>query len=255
MTSVPAKLSSSNKPQKAVIKNGDKSAVFLLDAIGLNIRLTFLDTACYTSGARSFVKEAQNNMSIVNSSRIVAIGASTGGIEALEQVFSRLPASIPPILLVVHLPKGFTKLYAARLSASYNYIFKEAQTGDEVVGGQVLIAPAGKHMRVKSERGRLIVECMEGDKVQYVIPSADVLFESVANVVGNRSVGVILTGMGADGARGLKKMRECGAVTIGQDRETCVVYGMPKVAIEIGAVEHILPIYQVADKIISLARL
>ena len=193
-------------------------------------------------------------MSIINSSKLVAVGASTGGIEALEQVFTRLPSSIPPILLVVHLPIGFTRLYAARLSSSYNYAFKEAQTGDEVVSGQVLIAPAGKHMRVKSEFGKFVVECLEGAKVQYVIPSVDVLFESVAKVAGSRAVGVILTGMGADGARGLKKMRECGAATIGQDRETSVVYGMPKVAYEMGAVEHVLPIYQVADKIISLAR-
>ena len=217
-------------------------------------RLTIRVFACYTNSVRSFVKEAHENMSNI-SSKIVAVGASTGGIEALEQVFSRLPGVIPPILLVVHLPKGFTKLYAARLAASYNYIFKEAQTGDEVVGGQVLIAPAGKHMKVKSEFGKLVVECFEGEKVQYVIPSADVLFESVAKVLGSKSVGVILTGMGADGARGLKKMRECGAATIGQDRETCIVYGMPKVANEMGAVEHVLPIYSVAEKIISLARL
>ena len=194
-------------------------------------------------------------MSISNSSKVVAIGASTGGIEALEQVFSRLPAIIPPILLVVHLPLGFTKLYSARLSATYRYVFKEAQTGDEVVGGQVLVAPAGKHMVVKSERGKLVVDCYEGEKVQYVIPSVDVLFESVAKVLEDKAVGVILTGMGADGARGLKKMRECGASTIGQNRETCVVYGMPKVAKDIDAVEHVLPIYEVAGKIMSLARL
>ena len=194
-------------------------------------------------------------MSIINSSKVVAVGASTGGIEALEQVFSRLPAIIPPILLVVHLPMGFTKLYAARLTASYNYTFKEAEAGDEVVGGQILIAPAGRHMAVKSERGKLLVDCYVGEKVQYVIPAVDVLFESVANVLGSRAVGVILTGMGADGARGLKKMRESGAATIGQDRDTSVVYGMPKVAKEMGAIEYVLPIDQVADKIISLARL
>ena len=194
-------------------------------------------------------------MSIIYSSRVVAIGASTGGIEALEQVFSRLPEVIPPILLVVHLPMGFTKLYAARLSSTYSYRFKEAEAGDEVVRSQVLIAPAGKHMIVKSENGKLVVDCFVGEKVQYVIPAADVLFESVAKVVGDKAVGVVLTGMGADGARGLKKMRESGARTIGQNKETCVVYGMPKVAYEVGAVEHVIPIYLVAEKIISLARL
>ena len=193
-------------------------------------------------------------MSIENIGRIVAIGASTGGIEALEQVFSRLPEFIPPILLVVHLPNGFTKLYVARLSASYSYDFKEAVTGDTVERGRVLVAPAGQHMIVNLDRGKLVVECFTGEKVQYVIPSADVLFESVAKVVQDKAVGVILTGMGADGARGLKKMREGGASTIGQDRETCVVYGMPKVAAEMGAVEHVVPIYHVAEKIMSLAR-
>ena len=194
-------------------------------------------------------------MSIINSGKVVAIGASTGGIEALEQVFSRLPGIIPPILLVVHLPIGFTRLYSARLEASYNYNFKEAETGDAVVDNQVLIAPAGKHMVVKPEQGKLVVDCYVGEKVQYVIPSADVLFESVAKVYCDKAVGVILTGMGADGARGLKKMRECGASTIGQNKETCVVYGMPKVAKEMGAIEHIVPIYEVAGKIMSLARL
>ena len=194
-------------------------------------------------------------MSILKSSKVVAIGASTGGIEALEQVFSRLPNKIPPILLVVHLPIGFTKLYATRLSTSYSFIVKEAASGDEVVEGQILIAPAGKHMIVKKELSRLVVHCYSGEKVQYVIPSADVLFESVAKEVGDKSVGVVLTGMGADGARGLKKMRDIGATTIAQNKETCVVYGMPKVAKELGAVEFVLPIFQVAEKIISHSRL
>ena len=185
--------------------------------------------------------------------KIVAVGASTGGIGALEQLFSQLPLQIPPILLVVHLPAGFTRLYAGRLSASHGYDFKEAETGDEVVRGRVLIAPAGKHMTVKQVGSRLFAECFVGEKVQYVIPSADVLFESVADTAGEEAVGVILTGMGADGARGLKKMRESGARTIGQDRETSAVYGMPKVAYEIGAVELVLPLDKIAEKIASLS--
>lgn len=189
----------------------------------------------------------------MGSGRIVAIGASTGGIDALTHVFSGLPERIPPILLVVHLPAGFTKLYAARLTTTYKFQIKEAESRDEVVAGRVLIAPAGRHMAVRPEGGRLLVDCFVGEKVQYVMPSADVLFESVAKFVGKAAVGVILTGMGADGAQGLKKMRESGASTIGQNRETCVVYGMPKVAAEIGAVEHVLPLDMVAKKIMELA--
>ena len=184
--------------------------------------------------------------------KAVVIGASTGGIEALENVFSSLPKDIPPILLVVHMPVGFTRLYAARLEASYSYTFKEAETGDELLDGRVLIAPAGRHMKVVSDRGLLSVECFFGEKVQYVIPSADVLFESVAKVLQSQAVGVILTGMGADGARGLLKMKESGAQTIGQDRETCVVYGMPKVAAELGALTHVAPITKVSENIMSL---
>lgn len=184
--------------------------------------------------------------------KVVVIGASTGGIEALEQVFSRLPLSIPPILLVVHMPVGFTRLYAARLQASYTFAFKEAESGDDIEDGRVLIAPAGRHARIVSDRGKLVTECYHGEKVQYVIPSADVLFESAANVLQSQAIGVILTGMGADGARGLLKMREAGAQTIGQDRESSVVYGMPKVAAEVGAVMHVEPITKIAEKIMSL---
>ena len=184
--------------------------------------------------------------------KAVVIGASTGGIEALENVFSRLPKEIPPMLLVVHMPAGFTKLYAARLEAMYKFSFKEAETGDELVDGRVLIAPAGRHMQIVSSRGALTVDCFFGEKVQYVIPSADVLFESAAKTLNANAIGVILTGMGADGARGLLKMKESGAQTIGQDRDTCVVYGMPKVAAELGALTHVVPIVKVAEKIMSL---
>jgi len=183
------------------------------------------------------------------SSKVVAIGASTGGVEALETLMARFPMNIPPVVLVIHMPVGFTKLFAARLDTLLKYTVKEAQTGDILTRNQILIAPAGKHMKVVNKDGRLVVECFVGPKVQSVIPSADVLFESVAENIRHNAIGVILTGMGADGARGLLKMREKGAVTIGQDRETSAIYGMPKVAFEMGAVQYQLPLGKIADKI------
>jgi len=181
--------------------------------------------------------------------KVIAIGSSTGGVGALDVVLSQLPAAPPPTLIVQHMPPGMTKLLAARLNNSFPFDVKEADTGDALKKGLVLIAPAGRHMKVVDKAGKLMVECFVGPKVQYVIPAADVLFESVASLVGRNGIGVILTGMGADGAAGLKKMREAGAVTIGQDKETCVIYGMPKVAFEMGAVQHQLPLNSIASKI------
>lgn len=185
-------------------------------------------------------------------SKIIAIGASTGGVEALEKVLSRFSANIPPIVLVIHMPLGFTKLFAARFNDKMSFAVKEAQTGDNLQNGLALVAPAGEHMEIFNNAGRLSVRCFEGPKVQHVIPSVDVLFNSVANVQKSNAIGAILTGMGADGAQGLLHMRQKGALTIGQDQKTCAIYGMPKVAMEMGAVMHQLPLDKIGDKIISL---
>ncbi|MCL2216272.1 MAG: CheB methylesterase domain-containing protein [Defluviitaleaceae bacterium] len=184
--------------------------------------------------------------------KVVAIGASTGGVDALERVLSQFPASMPPIVLAVHMAKGMTKLLANRFDDQLKLTAKEAETGDLLERGTVLIAPAGKHMKVINKNGRLAVECFIGPKVNHVIPSVDILFESLAPLTGKNAVGVILTGIGADGARGLVAMRDNGAATIGQDEKTCVVYGMPKVAKDMGAVQHELPLDLIAGKILSL---
>lgn len=184
--------------------------------------------------------------------KIIAIGASTGGVEALEKVLSRFSADIPPIVLVIHMPLGFTKLFAASFNDKMAFSVKEARTGDNLQWGQALVAPAGEHMEIVNNAGRLSVRCFDGPKVQHVIPSADVLFNSVANIQKSKAIGVILTGMGADGAQGLLNMKQKGALTIGQDKETCAIYGMPKVAMEMGAVMYQLPIDKIGDKIISL---
>ena len=184
--------------------------------------------------------------------KIIAIAASTGGIAALETVLSAFPATIPPVLLVQHMPQGFTRMFASRMTAKLKVVVKEAETGDILEHGQVLVAPAGKHMILVNKGAKLSVECFVGEKVQYVIPSADVLFETVASIMQSNAIGVVLTGMGADGAEGLLEMKKNGAKTIGQDKATCAVYGMPKIAFELGALDYVLPINRIADKVLSL---
>lgn len=170
-------------------------------------------------------------------SKIVAIGASTGGTEALASLLKALPREMPGIVIVQHMPPVFTKMYAERLNNSCSLEVKEAASGDEVYPGRVLIAPGEYHMVLKKKSNTYYVDCYKGEKVSGHCPSVDVLFNSVAEQAKANAVGVILTGMGSDGAQGLLKMRQAGARTIGQDEESSVVYGMPKVSYEIGAVE------------------
>ncbi len=174
---------------------------------------------------------------ILGEDKIIAIGASTGGTEAIFSIIKALSPQIPGILVAQHIPPIFSKMFADRLNDTTQLKAKEAQTGDYVDQGSVLIAPGGQHMRLKKVGERFKVECFEGEKVNGHCPSVDVLFESVAKEAGNRAIGIILTGMGYDGAKGLLSMRRKGARTIGQDERSSVVYGMPKVAFEIGAVE------------------
>ncbi len=183
----------------------------------------------------------QNDEPPIQSSEdvIVAIGASTGGTEAIASVVQEFGTDIPGIVIVQHMPPGFTEMYANRLNDKCRIRVKEAKTGDRVLPGQALLAPGGDaHMRLVKVNGVYQVECRKGPKVNGHSPSVDVLFESVAKVAGSRAVGIILTGMGGDGAKGLLSMRNAGAQTIGQDESTCVVYGMPKVAYDIGAVRY-----------------
>lgn len=183
--------------------------------------------------------------------KIIALGASTGGTEALFNVLSALPANLPGIVIVQHIPPVFSNLFAERLNNALGMRVKEAQTGDYVEPGTVLIAPGDKHMAVKKLGDRLRVEVTAGEKVSGHCPSVDVLFNSVAAACGKDAVGVIFTGMGSDGARGLLAMRQKGARTIGQDEASCVVYGMPKVAFDIGAVERQIPLDGIANAIVN----
>ncbi|MBD7911706.1 MULTISPECIES: chemotaxis response regulator protein-glutamate methylesterase [Clostridium] len=182
------------------------------------------------------IEEKNNSLSDI-SNKIIAVGASTGGTEAIYSILKVLPKSVPGIVIVQHIPPAFSKMFAERLNVQTEFKVKEAETGDVIEQGTVLIAPGDKHMKVKKVDSKYIVETSIGDKVSGHCPSVDVLFESVAKIAAKSSIGIILTGMGRDGAKGLLSMRKAGARTIGQDEETSVVYGMPKVAFEIGAVE------------------
>ncbi len=184
--------------------------------------------------------------------KLIAIGASTGGTEAIYAVIKEMPPDTPGIVIVQHIPPNFSRMFAERLNNTTNLTVKEAKTGDYVEQGQVLIAPGDQHMIIRKAGDRYKVECFVGEKVNGHCPSVDVLFESVATVAGKNAVGVILTGMGYDGAKGLMSMRRKGARTLGQDEKSCVVYGMPKVAFNIGAVEKQCSLDSMAYNIFNL---
>ncbi len=205
----------------------------------LLVKIKIASTAKISKIKRKVVQEVQQNFVSKGKNLIIAIGASTGGTEAICTVMKDYGADLPGIVVVQHMPPGFTEMYAKRLDNQCRVRVKEAQTGDRVLPGTVLIAPGGdKHMRVVNVGGNYQVEVVAGPKVNGHCPSVDVLFESVARVAGKDALGIILTGMGGDGAKGLLAMRQAGARTIGQDESTCVVYGMPKVAYDLGAVEY-----------------
>ena len=182
--------------------------------------------------AKRFVAENKREL-------LIAIGASTGGTEAIASVVKEFGVDIPGVVVVQHMPPGFTQMYAKRLNDQCRVTVKEAVNGDLVLPGQVLIAPGGNcQMRICKSGKNYKIDLRKGPKINGHCPSVDVLFESVASVAQSNAIGILLTGMGADGARGLLNMRQMGAKTIGQDESTCVVYGMPKVAYDIGAVQY-----------------
>jgi len=185
--------------------------------------------------------------------RVVAIGASTGGTEAIRSVVSRLPRTCPGLVIVQHMPPGFTKTFAERLDSLSEMEVREAEDGDRVMPGRVLLAPGGdRHMKVLRSGGQYRIRLEDGAKVCGHQPSVEVLMQSVAKYVGSNAVGVMLTGMGHDGADGMKAMRDAGARTIAQDEASCVVFGMPKVAHERGGAEALVPLDRIAEKVIGM---
>lgn len=182
---------------------------------------------------------------------LVAIGTSTGGTQALEAVLTRLPRVCPGLVIVQHMPERFTAAFAERLNRLCQIEVREACHGDRVMPGRALIAPGGRHMLLTRSGAQYQVEIRDGPPVSRHRPSVDVLFRSVARTAGGNALGIIMTGMGDDGARGLKEMREAGAHTLGQDEDSCVVYGMPKEALKQGAVERVLPLGEIPAAILA----
>ena len=184
-------------------------------------------------------------------SSLVAVGASTGGTQAIEELLLQMPANCPPTLVAQHIPAGFSTSFANRLNSLCRFEVKEAVDGDIVAQGRVLIAPGNFHMLLQKRDSVFKVAVRDGPRVQYQRPAVDVLFASVADVRPAHMVGVLLTGMGSDGADGLLRMKNAGAATIAQDEASCVVFGMPKAAIERGAAQQVLPLSRIAVGIIA----
>ncbi len=221
----------------------------------LLVKIKIASTAKIGNIKRKVMAQEQDvhRLSTRRNNLIVAIGASTGGTEAIFAVAKEYGTDIPGIVVVQHMPPGFTSMYAKRLNDQCRIQVKEAQTGDRVMPGHMLIAPGGdQQMRLLKVNGVYQVECRKGPRVNGHCPSVDVLFDSVAKCAGPDAVGIILTGMGGDGAKGLLAMRKAGARTIGQDESTCVVYGMPKVAYDLGAVEYQEKLTQIAGRTYAL---
>lgn len=186
--------------------------------------------------------------------KVVCMGASTGGTESLRAVLEMLPADSPGIVIVQHMPETFTGTFARRLDSLCDVHVKEAEDGDAVMRGRVLIAPGNKHTLLHRSGARYLVEVKDGPLVSRHRPSVDVLFRSAARVAGANAVGVLMTGMGDDGAQGLLEMRQAGAYTIAEDESTCVVFGMPKEAINRGAAQSVTPLDDIAGEILAKCR-
>ena len=201
--------------------------------------------------ADTMLKRSSNHSMMDTTEKVVAIGASTGGTEALKLVLEQLPIDSPGILIVQHMPEQFTAAFADRLNSTCQVEVKEAVDGTSVLRGHVLIAPGNSHMMLQRSGARYYVTVKDGPLVSRHRPSVDVLFRSMAAFAGRNALGILMTGMGSDGAQGLKEMNEAGAKTFAQDEKTSVVYGMPAAAVKMGAVERSLPLHQIAPTILQ----
>ena len=207
-----------------------------------------------TSGPARAARPVIAGLHALSVNKPVAIGSSTGGTQALEAVLTELPADGPGIAIVQHMPERFTAMYASRLDGICAMNIREAQSGDRIERGVALIAPGGKHMKVRKQGGQYYAEVLAGPPVNRHCPSVDVLFKSMAECAGPDALGIIMTGMGDDGARGLLAMHQTGARTLAQDEASCVVFGMPREAIKLGAADDILPLDRMAGEILKFDR-
>ena len=230
------------KPQAGVREFLEESAVMLIDAL----------RAAAEAGARRRAPRPRATLLPLPAAagprpRLVAVGSSTGGPEALCVLLRSWPGDAPPMVIAQHMPALFTGQFARRLDSLCACAVSEARDGDELVAGRVLVAPGGRHLLVRRAGTRLFAQVADGPLVSRHRPSVDVLFESVAAAAGSGAVGALLTGMGDDGARGMRGLRSAGALTIAEDESTCVVYGMPRAAVELGAAELVLPLPAIAE--------
>jgi len=194
-------------------------------------------------------KAAPQRYSRASTEKLIAIGASTGGTEAIREILSRLSADSPAVLITQHMPPGFTRSFAARLNGLCRMTVSEAQDGERVLPGHVYIAPGDRHMKLAKSGANYVIELDAGEPVNRHRPSVEVLFDSVAALAGPNALGVMLTGMGRDGAAGMLEMKRAGSFNIAQDEASCVVFGMPKEAIAAGAVDEVLPIGRIAERL------
>lgn len=201
--------------------------------------------------ADAIIAPPVSQVHIETTESVIVVGASTGGTEALRVFLEKLPIDCPGIVIVQHMPEHFTAAFAKRLDGICPVSIKEAEDNDTVLRGRVLIAPGNRHVLLKRAGARYYVEVKDGPLVSRHRPSVDVLFRSTARYAGKNAIGIIMTGMGDDGARGLKEMKESGAYTFAQDEKSCVVYGMPKEAVKLGAVDKILPLEELAQAVIA----
>ena len=248
------------KPKLGTKEFFEESRVRLCDIIkaAAHSRLTrchppALHTVAPKLTADAILAKPSSSAMIQTTDKVVAVGASTGGTEALREFLEAMPLDAPPIVIVQHMPAEFTARFAQRLEQTCRITVKEAEDNDSVIRGQALIAPGNRHMLLKRSGARYFVEIRDGPLVSRHRPSVDVLFRSAARYAGKNTIGVIMTGMGDDGARGMLELREAGAYTIAQDEATCVVFGMPAEAIKLSAVQQILPLPMIAGEVVRRA--
>lgn len=250
------------KPALDTKKFLEESKIQLCDVVkaaalsNLSIKKKKIPTAMQVQpklSADAVIAKTQSTHMIKTTEKVVAVGASTGGTEALTTFLEALPPDSPGIIIVQHMPEVFTKSFANRLNSICKISVKEAESGDTVIRGRALIAPGNKHMLLQRSGARYYVEVKDGPLVNRHRPSVDVLFRSTARYAGPNAIGVIMTGMGDDGAKGLLEMKEAGAFTIAQDEKSCVVFGMPKEAIKLNAVNTIVSLEQIAHHVLKNA--
>jgi len=220
-------------------------------------RLPQATTASSTSGAPAAARPASPtlaSMGRLSTEKIIFIGASTGGTEATKEVLTALPPDAPAVVITQHMPPGFTRNYAARLDGLCKIRVQEARDGERILPGHAYIAPGGMHLSVEKSGANYIARVQDGDPVNRHKPSVEVLFQSAARVVGPNAIGIMLTGMGADGAKAMKLMRDAGAYCVAQDEASCVVFGMPREAIAAGAINEVLPLTKIAGHLIEHLR-